>query len=131
MKLGMRLVRDLGWFGLFSASTALAQPAKQLPQFQCMSLTNLWNGEGPMPPPVNEFASPRPDAPSVGTAMSTVVVDKPVEVRNGRVRVVRPNGQVAWIDQGDIATWHVVSNPTAKCSVVQLANGSIGTTSHR
>ena len=62
--------------------------------------------------------------------MSTVVVDRPVAEQNGRVRVVRPNGQVAWINRGDIVPWHVVSNPNAKCSVVQRANGSVGTMSH-
>jgi uncharacterized protein YwbE len=62
--------------------------------------------------------------------MSTVVVDRPVAEQNGRVRVLRPDGRVAWINRGDIAAWHVVSNPHAKCFVVQLANGRIGTTSH-
>ncbi|MEO8713923.1 MAG: hypothetical protein ABI369_02815 [Acetobacteraceae bacterium] len=99
------------------------------PQLQCMSLAHLWNGEGPMPPPVAEYADPSSEAPAIGTAMATVVADKPIYVRNGRVRVVRPDGQVAWINRQDVTTWHVVSNPKARCSVVRLANGRIGTAS--
>ena len=129
MPFSLQLATSLVAAGILSASNALAQSTKQLPQFQCMSLAKLWSGAGPMPPPVAEFATPQAGAPSVGTAMSTVVVDRPVAEQNGRVRVVRPNGQVAWINHGDVSAWHVVSNPNATCSVVQLANGRIGTTS--
>ena len=97
----------------------------ELLQFQCMGLAHVWSGEGPMPPPVPEYAAPSPGAPVIGTAMATVVVDKPIREQNGRIRVVRPNGKTAWINRQDLTTWHVVSNPKARCWVVQSAKGMI------
>lgn len=115
---------------LSTATVSLAAtPARALPQFQCMSLAHLWDGQGPMPPPVAEFASPSPDAPQVGIAMSTIVVDRPMSSQSGRVRVIRPDGREAWIDSSQIAPWHVVSNPNARCAVVQMMDGRIGTIS--
>lgn len=109
---------------------AQTQAEQVLPGFQCMSLAHLWNGQGPMPTVVHEYASPAANAPSVGIAMATVVVDSPPKHEDGRVRVIRPNGAAAWIAQSAIVRWHVASNPNAQCVVVRRANGMVVTTSH-
>ena len=68
------------------------QVARSLPGFQCNALVHVWNGQGPMPPPVSEFAGPEQSAMRVGIAMSTVIVDNPPRTADGRTRVLRPNG---------------------------------------
>jgi hypothetical protein len=111
-------------------STLHAQEASPAPSYQCMALKNNWNGQGAMPPPVAEYAGPSSSAASVGIAMSTLIVDDPPSVVDNRIRVFRPNGTAAWIDNSQVTTWHVASNPSAVCSVVRLPNGSLRTTSH-
>ncbi len=106
---------------------AQAQLSQAFVNYECMSLAHLWSGSGPMPPPVPEYAAPPKGAAQIGTAMSTVIVDRPPYIENGRLRVIRPDGTAAWIDRNEVTTWHVVSNPSARCSVVRLANGRIGT----
>ena len=111
-------------------ATVHAQEESVVPSYKCMGLDNVWNGQGPMPPPVMEYAGPYPGAASVGIALSTLIVDNPPTVVDGRMRVIRPNGGAAWIDSSHVTTWNVVSNPEAVCSVVRLPNGSLRTTSH-
>ena len=98
-------------------------PVRTVPGYQCMALAHVWNGIGPMPPPVPEFAGPEKTAPKSGIAMATVIVDSPARVADGRT-------QVAWIDSSELAPWHVVSNPNARCRVVRMSNGLFGTTSN-
>lgn len=97
--------------------------------YQCMQLAHLWDGTGPMPAPVPEFAGAEETAQKTGIAMATVIVDSPPYVLDGRTRVLRPNGTEAWIASAELAPWHVVSNPNAKCWVVKLSNGLFGTMS--
>ncbi|GAB0119867.1 hypothetical protein Acid7E03_39390 [Acidisoma sp. 7E03] len=110
-------------------ASAFARTKEVLPNFQCMSLSNAWNGQGAMPPPVQEFAGPGANAAPVGIAMSTIVTDRPMKIQNGRVRVVRPNGSTAWISKSAIGPWHVASNPNARCWVIRKASGLILTDS--
>jgi hypothetical protein len=115
---------------MMSVGTAAnAQSENVLPNFQCMSLANVWNGQGAMPPPVQEFAGPSPDAAPVGIAMSTIVTDRPMRIKDGRVRVVRPNGTAAWISRSAVGAWHVASNPSARCWVIRNDRGLILTDS--
>jgi hypothetical protein len=111
-------------------ASAYSQQSTAVPQYQCMGLKALWNGEGPMPPPVDEYTGPTPAATPAGIASATLIVDDPLTVIDGRVRVIRPNGQLVWIDRSEITPWHVVSNPNAVCSVIMLPNGTLQTTSH-
>src|SRR6266446_3926985 len=50
-----------------------------------------------------QFAGPEKTAPKSGIAMATVIVDSPARVAYGRTRVLRPDGQVAWIDSSELA----------------------------
>lgn len=111
-------------------ASAHAQDSNALHPYQCMGLKDVWNGEGPMPPPVLEYASPSPTANSAGIASATLIVDDPLKVIDSRVRVIRPNGELVWIDRSQLTPWHVVSNPNAVCSVIVLPNGTLQTTSH-
>lgn len=121
---------------LLSALICIALPLapvraqEAVPSYQCMGLRNVWNGQGAMPPPVTEYSAPSSDAPSVGIALSTLIVDNPPSIVDDRVRVIRPNGDAAWIDSSQVEPWHVVSNPAAVCSVIRLPNGTFRTTSH-
>lgn len=114
---------------MITGAAAHAQTETTLPNFQCMSLANVWNGQGPMPPAVHEYAAPNAGAASVGIAMATIVTDRPMRVEDGRVRVIRPNGRTAWIDKMAIGPWRVASNPNAQCWVVRRQNGMILTDS--
>ncbi len=115
---------------MITGSVAHAQTERALPNFQCMSLANVWNGQGPMPPAVHEYAGPNAGAASVGIVMSTVVTDRPMRVDDGKVRVIRPNGSAAWINKTAIRPWRVASNPNAQCWVVRKENGMILTDLH-
>ena len=111
-------------------ATAHAQQSNESPSYKCMGLKNVWNGEGPMPPPVLEYAGPSAGAASAGIASAILIVDNPLKITDGRVRVIRPNGEVVWIDRSQITPWHVVSNPSAVCSVSVLPNGTLQATPH-
>ena len=111
----------------FAAHAQSVQVARSLPGFQCNALVHVWNGQGPMPPPVPEFAGPEQSARRVGIAMSTLIVDDPPRIADGRTRVLRPNGSFAWIDSSEIGPWHAASAPSARCSAVQMTNGTYGT----
>ena len=111
-------------------ATAQAQQSNAMSSYKCMGLKNVWNGEGSMPPPVLEYAGPSAGAASAGIASAILIVDNPLKITDGRVRVIRPNGEVVWIDRSQITPWHVVSNPSAVCSVSVLPNGTLQATSH-
>ena len=110
-----------------SAYAQNVQVARSLPGFQCNALVHVWNGQGPMPPPVPEFAGPEQSAGRVRIEMSTLIVDDPPKTADGRTRVLRPNGRFAWIDSSAIGPWHAASAPSARCSAVQMTNGTYGT----
>ena len=131
----MKLSLFLAGAGLAMAAPVVVSaqgpyPVRTVPGYQCMALAHVWNGVGPMPASVPEFSGPEKTAPKAGIAMATVIVDSPVRVVDGRTRVLRPDGQVAWIDSSELAAWHVASNPDARCRVVQMSNGLFGTTSN-
>jgi hypothetical protein len=110
-----------------SAHAQSVQVARSLPGFQCNALVHVWNGHGPMPPSVPEFAGPEQSARRVGIAMSTVIVDDPPKTAEGRTRILRPNGSFAWIESSEIGPWRAASAPAARCSAVQMTNGTYGT----
>ena len=97
-----------------------------LPGYQCMSLANLWNGVGPMPPPVHVYSGPEQDAAPTGTAGGSIIVSDPIQSVNGRTPMIFADGRKVWIDVKDIKPWHVVSNPHATCTPVLLSNGRYG-----
>lgn len=95
--------------------------------FGCMSLKDLPTGVGPDPAPVPVFASPEPGAALLGDATLTVLVPVPLRVEQGRVWMLRANGQRGWIDQSQLTTWRSPRNPAAQCVPAQLSNGRYGT----
>jgi hypothetical protein len=115
--------------GLTISTGAFAQgvhPVKTLNGFQCMSLAKLWDGKGPQPAPVHVYESARQGAPQVGFAAATVIAPSPLKVESGRIPIIWPNGKTVWINQTDVAPWHVVSDPNATCTPVLLSNGRYG-----
>ena len=106
-------VRDDSVAGLLvigsSAYAQNVQVARSLPGFQCNALVHVWNGQGPMPPPVQEFAGPEQSAGRVGIAMSTLIVDDPPKTADGRTRVLRPNGKFR-LDRTSVG-----DRPVARC----------------
>jgi hypothetical protein len=99
---------------------------KKLDGYQCMSLAKLWDGVGPQPAPVHVYGAPDPNAPAVGFAAASVIVPSPLKVVDGRIPVLWPNGKTVWVNQADVAPWHVVSDPNARCTPVLLSNGRYG-----
>jgi hypothetical protein len=127
-KMSLASVTSLAW----AAAAAQAQPVRvvrDLPGYKCMALPHLWNGVGPMPPPVPVYAGPQSSTPQVGIAASTVIVKSPMQVTSGRTQILQPNGHSAWIAVNEIGPWHVESNPYARCYPALLSNGMYGTTS--
>ncbi len=108
---------------------ALAQiPAKQvLSGYKCMMLAKQWNGEGPVPPPGPVYDAPGGGAHQVGVAGGTVIVPKSAQPMDGRLPMVRINGERAWIDATQVVPWTSKADPTASCRPVILPNGRYGT----
>jgi len=117
-------------YAIADASAQSVRVIRTLPGYQCMGLAHLWNGMGPMPPPVPVYAGPTVSSRQIGIAASTVIVKSPMHVDDGRIQILQPNGHTGWIGVKDIAPWHVVSNPNARCHPVLLSNGLYGTTSN-
>ena len=97
-----------------------------LPGYQCMSLANLWDGVGPMPPPVQVYTGPNQDAAPAGVAGGSIIVPDPVRAVGGRTPMIFADGRKVWIDVKDIKPWHAASNPHATCLPVLLSNGRYG-----
>ncbi len=105
---------------------AAAQASQPIAGYQCMNLAKLWNGEGPQPQPVHVYLGPEQGAAVAGIAGGTVIVTSPMKVVDGRVQMLLANGRPVWIGAGDVAPFHVVSNPHATCHPVILPNGRYG-----
>ena len=114
-------------FGLSDlASAEPVHTVRQLQGYQCMSLATLWNGQGPMPPPVPAYSGPGPSAEKVGIAGGSLIAHEPLAPKDGRVQVLFANGHLLWVDQNQVVPWHAASNPNATCSPALLSNGRYG-----
>jgi hypothetical protein len=112
--------------GVVAPAITAAQPTKALSGYQCMSLAKLWDGEGPQPPPVPVFTGPGASAQQAGIAGGTIIVAFPLQVVDGRTKMLFADGRTVWIGASNIVPFHVVSNPHATCTPVLLANGRYG-----
>jgi hypothetical protein len=108
---------------------AFAQtPTKQvLSGYKCMMLAKQWSGEGPVPPPVPVYDAPGGGAHQVGVAGGTVIVPRSAQPTDGRLPMVRINGEKAWIDATQVVPWASKADPSASCRPVILPNGRYGT----
>lgn len=97
--------------------------------YKCMMLAKQWTGEGPVPSPVPVYDAPSPAARQIGVAGGTVIVPISAQPIDGRVPMVRINGQKAWIDSAQIVPWSSKAEPSATCRPVILSNGRYGTDS--
>jgi hypothetical protein len=95
--------------------------------YKCMMLAKQWAGEGPTPPPVPVYDGPSAGAKQIGIAGGTVIVPTLAQSIDGRVSMVRINGEKAWIDATQIVPWASKADPSATCRPVILANGRYGT----
>lgn len=116
----------LGIVSSYGAEAEGIHAVKTLSGYQCMSLAKLWDGVGAQPAPVHVYASSQPSAPEVGFAASSVIVPNPLKVVNARIPMLWPNGKTVWVNEADVAPWHVVSDPHARCTPVLLSNGRYG-----
>ena len=95
--------------------------------YKCMMLAKQYTGDGPTPPPVPVYDGPSSGARQIGVAGGTVIVPALAQPVDGRVTMVRINGEKAWIDASQIVAWHAKADPSATCRPVILPNGRYGT----
>lgn len=88
---------------------------------------SLADPRGAEPPLV--YAGPNGGIP-IGVAAGIVAIPQPFEAINGRVPVLRPDGQTAWIDRNLLVPYRSLTNPHATCRPVRLANGRYGFEQH-
>ena len=112
-------------------ASAQSGPKQVLVGYKCMMLAKQYIGDGPIPPPVPVFDGSSAAARKIGVAGGTVIVPVLAEPVDGRVPMVRINGEKAWIDASQLVSWHAKADPSAACRPVILPNGRYGTDSGR
>jgi hypothetical protein len=90
-----------------SAHAETLQPGSPLSAYECYSLNEVvlkltpqeaWEGKGF--PPV--FEDPSAESKKLGSAAGLIYVDWPLRKDNGFVRILRFEGQIAWISESAI-----------------------------
>ena len=114
-----------------AAALAQGHTKQVLVGYKCMMLSRQWTGEGPTPPPVPVYDGPSSGAQQIGVAGGTVIVPVSAQPVDGRLPMVRINGQQAWIEGSQLVPWRAKADPSATCRPVILANGRYGTDSGR
>ena len=109
------------------AASAQVHTKQVLVGYKCMMLAQQWSGEGPTPPPVPIYDGPKAGAQQIGIAGGTVIVPVTAQPLDGRVSMVRTNGERAWIEASQIVPWRAKADPSATCRPVILSNGRYGT----
>lgn len=120
--------------GLIVAGLSQAQAltaVKPLFGYKCMSVNvkmlnatpeDLWNGKGL--PPV--YAEPSDRSQQLGTNGDVVVVGWPLNEVNGFARIMRLNGQTAWISSKVLQPYVNANGTAGACTPSLMSNGSIG-----
>lgn len=127
-----KLMRLISLATIIVCSGAQAQPYKPvdvvgaLPGWQCMALASSYGPQGTNAPAAPVYAGPDDDAQQIGTAAGVIIVSSPLRPLNGRVEIIRPNGQKAWITLNLLTQWHSLSDPKAVCYPALLSNGRYG-----
>lgn len=97
-----------------------------LPGYVCMQLT-LTPAQIVDPKvgvPVRE--APSRSATIAGYAATTVIVQSPPQARNGFLQVLRPDGELGWIEAGYLRPWTNPYAPNARCVPSMMSNGKPG-----
>ena len=100
---------------------------RTLPGYRCMALASTYGAQGTYAPPAPVYAGPQASAVQIGTGAGTIIASASEQPTNGRLEIVRPNGQKAWMDVNQLTVWHSLSDPSAVCRPVLLSNGRYGT----
>lgn len=115
--------------GLGLSSMAHAQglhAVRTLPGYSCMSL-NLTEDQvrdfNALPPVMQQ---PSPTASKLGIAGAIVITVDPVQVTNGYVAVLMPDGRSGWVQADRLHPYHNAANPSVRCVPSMMSNGKPG-----
>jgi hypothetical protein len=105
-----------------SAQAERLQPGSPLSGYECYSLNEValkltpqdaWEGKGF--PPV--FEGPSEKSQKLGSAANLIYVDWPLRENNGFVRILRFEGQIAWISESAIRPLYRDSGSKGGCTL--------------
>lgn len=99
---------------------------RPLPGYACMqlALTPEQLTDPKVGVPVR--GAPSRDAPIVGFAANTVIAQNPPQPKAGFLQVLRPNGEVGWIEAGYLRPWGNPFAPNSRCSPAIMSDGKPG-----
>lgn len=97
-----------------------------LPGYACMqlALTPAQIVDPKVGVPVRE--APSRSAAIAGYAATTVIVQSPPQARNGFLQVLRPDGDLGWVEAGYLRPWANPYAPSARCVPSMMSNGKPG-----
>lgn len=109
-----------------AAHAEALRAVRPLPGYACMqlALTPEQLTDPKVGVPVRE--APSRAAPIVGFAANTVIVQDPPQPEAGFLQVLRPTGEVGWIEAGYLRPWSNPFAPSARCSPAIMSNGKPG-----
>ena len=119
--------------GIIAIGTADVQAFEEdrpIDGYNCMSINykalnvtdeEAFNGTGLQP----VFAGPTETSRKLGTTGGTVYVEWPLNKVNGFVRILRPNGEHAWIAEIALKPFQNADASSITCTLYQNANGRI------
>jgi len=120
----------LGLITIASADVQAVEEAKVLEGYNCMSVNykalnvteeEAYNGTGLQP----VFVSPTEGSKKLGTTGGMVYVDWPLNKVNGFVRMLRPNGEHAWIHEIALKPFGNASPSAITCTLARDERGLI------
>lgn len=97
-----------------------------IPGYVCMqlALTSAQIVDPKIGVPVRE--APSRSATIAGYAATTVIVQSPPQAKDGFLQVLRPDGELGWIEAGYLRPWTNPYAPNARCVPSLMSNGKPG-----
>jgi hypothetical protein len=124
------MLAAIGVITIGVADIRAAEADKAIHGYNCMSVDykalnateeEIWNGTAS--PPV--FAGPTEGSKKLGVSAGIVYVAWPLEKLNGFVRVLRPNGDKAWISEIALKPYRNASASAITCTLDRDERGLI------
>ncbi len=119
-----------GIIAIGAADVQAFEEGRSIDGYNCMSINykalnvtdeEVFKGTGLQP----VFAGPTETSRKLGTTGNIVYVDWPLNKANGFVRILRPNGEHAWIAEIALKPFQNADASSITCTLYQKANGPI------
>ena len=111
---------------LTHTEAASVHVAKRLGGYACMMLNQTPEQATDPTAVVHVYAAPSQTARIVGVAMPVVAIRVPVQLVNGFLSAMFPNGAKVWIPAVALRPYHSLGDPSAKCAPALMSNGLQG-----